>query len=311
MAYLRGLLSQERADDALQQTFVKAHAAIVRDDRIRSPRAWLYRIAHNTAANLIRDTARPDEPLPEHVASVELPEEVASRRHTFSEVLSAVQSLPLRQRDAIVLRELEGRSYEEIAGELGVTDGAVRALLNRARTSIRSSVTALTPVDLLARILVPVADSPVPAVCKVCAAVAVTGAAAGGAVPPAPQLQHERAVRSNASAVVTTPAAARPPAARPAPVRRAAAQAAPVRVRVRPARPRPVAQPRRATEPARPRRPDARYQDPGGGPPRQEREWQQPQQQPAHMSDEPRDMGPRSSVPLSPRYGDAYSQPVR
>src|ERR671925_530478 len=60
----------------------------------------------------------------------------------LDDLITAVQSLPLRQRDAIVLRELEGRSYDEIADELGVTHGAVRALLNRARTTIRASVTA-------------------------------------------------------------------------------------------------------------------------------------------------------------------------
>src|SRR3954453_9658418 len=62
MAYLRGVLAEERADDALQQTFVKAHAAILREDRVRNLRAWLYRIAHNTAANLIPDTRPPPSP---------------------------------------------------------------------------------------------------------------------------------------------------------------------------------------------------------------------------------------------------------
>ncbi|HEY1358563.1 MAG TPA: sigma-70 family RNA polymerase sigma factor [Thermoleophilaceae bacterium] len=224
MAYLRGILAEERADDALQQTFVRAHAAILREDRVRCLRAWLYRIAHNSAANLIRDTHRPDEPLPEHVPGAELPDDVAYRRQTFSEVLSAVQSLPLRQRDAIVLRELEGRSYEEIAGELGVTDGAVRALLNRARTTIRQSVTALTPVDLLVRMLLPVADSPVPALSKMCAAMMVTGAAAGG-IQPAPPAHHERAARSGPAPAVTAPARPRGLATRPAPAPRRAVSA--------------------------------------------------------------------------------------
>src|SRR3954468_17098148 len=95
MTYLRGVLAEERADDALQQTFVKAHAAIVREDQIRCLRAWLYRIAHNTAANLIRDTTRPHEPLHEQLAGAELPDDVADRRQTFSDVVSAVQALPL------------------------------------------------------------------------------------------------------------------------------------------------------------------------------------------------------------------------
>ena len=48
-----------------------------------------------------------------------------------------VKSLPLRQRDAIVMRELEGLSYEEIGARLGATNGAVRQLLGRARRTMR------------------------------------------------------------------------------------------------------------------------------------------------------------------------------
>jgi RNA polymerase sigma factor (sigma-70 family) len=220
-AYLRRLLSRERCDDALQQTFVKAHAAIERGEQVRNLRAWLYRIAHNTAANLIRDSARPDEPLDERVAGADIPDLVADRRQTLTEVLSAVQSLPLRQRDAIVLRELEGRSYDEIAAELGVTHGAVRALLNRARTAVRSSVTALTPSDLLARVVIPVSDAPVPALSKMCAAVLVTGTAAGGGIAPPAEPAQERAARDEATRVVqaaaTAPKASRVQAAVAAP----------------------------------------------------------------------------------------------
>lgn len=67
-------------------------------------------------------------------------------------MVTAVGALPERQRDALVLRELEGRSYEEIAVQLGVSDGAVRQLLNRARNTLRASVTAVTPYGLLAGI---------------------------------------------------------------------------------------------------------------------------------------------------------------
>ena len=67
-------------------------------------------------------------------------------------MVAAVGALPERQRDALVLRELEGRSYEEIAVKLGVSDGAVRQLLNRARNTLRAGVTAVTPYGLLAGI---------------------------------------------------------------------------------------------------------------------------------------------------------------
>ena len=116
-------------------------------------------------------------------------------------MLVAVQALPNRQRDAIVLRELEGRSYAEIALALGVTDGAVRQLLNRARNSLRAAAAAITPMPLLTRLASSDPAEPVTArvaemvgvgaagsgalMAKVCATALVTGAVVGGvAVAP-------------------------------------------------------------------------------------------------------------------------------
>jgi len=64
------------------------------------------------------------------------------RRASLEIVLRAVQMLPERQRDAMILRELEGRSYEQIAIELNATGGAVRQLLHRARHTVRAAATA-------------------------------------------------------------------------------------------------------------------------------------------------------------------------
>ncbi len=114
-------------------------------------------------------------------------------------MVAAVGALPERQRDALVLRELEGRSYDEIALKLGISDGAVRQLLNRARNSLRAGVSALTPYGLLARIPEG-ADEPIVSriaeltaagagagtvATKVAATALVTGAVVGGvaAVP--------------------------------------------------------------------------------------------------------------------------------
>jgi RNA polymerase sigma factor (sigma-70 family) len=118
---------------------MKAHAALARGEVVLKLRPWLYRIAHNTALNTMRGSGRRHEPLAEQLAGGELPEQAVERSQGVREVLRAVQALPVRQRDAIVLREVEGRSYEEIARGLGVTNGAVRQLLNRARTSVPAS----------------------------------------------------------------------------------------------------------------------------------------------------------------------------
>jgi RNA polymerase sigma factor (sigma-70 family) len=152
LRYCSALLGRERAEDAVQQTFVKAYDAMHRDERPLLLKPWLYRIAHNTAHNALRDHALRHEELDEEGATSERPELELERRERLRSVLASVQDLPPRQRDALVLRELEGRSYEEIAAALGVGGGAVRQLLNRARTTLRTAATAVTPVGLLLRL---------------------------------------------------------------------------------------------------------------------------------------------------------------
>jgi RNA polymerase sigma factor (sigma-70 family) len=146
------VLPAPRAEDAVQQTFVKAHTALRDGDAEIQLRPWLYKIARNTSLNLLRENGWTHEPLDERIDGVERPPEAFERRERFRATIGALQRLPRRQRDAIVLRELEGRSYDEIARTLTVSDGAVRQLINRARTTLRAGVTAITPTGLLARL---------------------------------------------------------------------------------------------------------------------------------------------------------------
>ncbi len=203
-------------------------------------RPWLYRIAHNTAHNALRDNARRDEPLGEEGAIGDLPETVVERREELRSVLASVQDLPPRQRDALVLRELEGRSYEEISAVLGVGGGAVRQLLNRARTKLRTAATAITPVGLLLRlpptgsgagesVAARVAEMTGAAgagavVTKVAATALVTGAVAGGAAvaplgesdgTPAPRDRAAEA-REERGGATTAPATTAPSSVEPA-----------------------------------------------------------------------------------------------
>jgi RNA polymerase sigma factor (sigma-70 family) len=179
MRYVSRLLPPERAEDVVQQAFVKAYDAMHRDGAELNLRPWLYRIAHNTALNALRDRGLRHDELDERLDGVERPDQALERSQGLRDVLVAVQALPERQRDAILLRELEGRSYEEIALALGVTDGAVRQLLNRARNSLRSAAAALTPMPLLTRLAS--GDSTEPVAARVAEMVGV-GAAGGGAV---------------------------------------------------------------------------------------------------------------------------------
>ena len=146
------VLPSARAEDAVQHAFVKAHEALCSGDGEMNLRPWLYRIARNMSLNLLRENGWNHELLDERIDGVERPPEIVERRDRLRATLAAVQRLPARQRDAIVLRELEGRSYDEIARTLTVSDGAVRQLLNRARTSLRTGISALTPSGLLLRL---------------------------------------------------------------------------------------------------------------------------------------------------------------
>jgi RNA polymerase sigma factor (sigma-70 family) len=126
------------AEEAVQDALVKAHAALARGDEVRNVRAWLHAVAHNTAVSLLRDRATNPGPAngAGHAPALDQDDQV-ERREELREVVAAVQALPERQRDALVMRELEGRSYEEIASRMGASHGAVRQLLNRARTALR------------------------------------------------------------------------------------------------------------------------------------------------------------------------------
>jgi RNA polymerase sigma factor (sigma-70 family) len=152
LRYCSGLLPGGRAEDAVQQTFLRAYDALRASDSEMALRPWLYRIAHNSALNALRDRSLRYEELSEGIDGVERPDQALEKSERLRDTVAAVRALPERQRDAVVLRELEGRSYDQIAAELGVTGGAVRQLLNRARGTLRQGMTALVPFGFLARI---------------------------------------------------------------------------------------------------------------------------------------------------------------
>src|SRR5215217_4652434 len=153
LRYCGRFLTGPRAEDAVQQTFMNAYKAMKADERQIDLRRWLYRIAHNASLNVLRSVSGlVEEPISEEIDGVERPDQAAERRQSLRDVVAAVQALPPRQRDAIVLHELEGRSYDQIATELNVSGGAVRQLLSRARTTLRTGATAIVPESALVRL---------------------------------------------------------------------------------------------------------------------------------------------------------------
>ncbi len=137
------------ADDVTQDSFSKALLALRRDDAEIELRPWLYRIVRNTALNDLRDRPGQAEALAETIASGRSPTEEAEQREELTELMTRLRALPQPQRAAIVMRELEGLSHEEIAAALGVTGGAARQAIHRARTTLRDAAGFLIPIPLL------------------------------------------------------------------------------------------------------------------------------------------------------------------
>jgi RNA polymerase sigma-70 factor (ECF subfamily) len=124
------------AEDVTQQTFLNAFRAYQRGERPLRPHNWLIAIAHNVCRMRWRAASH----RPKEVALDEAPEPAASPTDdtpNLDEILQALARLSFNQRAALVMRELEGRSYKEIAQVLDVSVGAVEALLFRARRHLR------------------------------------------------------------------------------------------------------------------------------------------------------------------------------
>src|SRR5688572_20770191 len=160
LRYCSRILPDGRGEDAVQQVFVNAYRALHRDTTPLSLRSWLFGIAHNVALNVLRQSGHDHEPLDAHPGAEEPAHVTLERRERLREVLAAVAALPPGQRDALLLRELEGRGHEEIARELGVTGGAARQLINRARNGVRHAAAAILPMPLLMRLTADSASSP-------------------------------------------------------------------------------------------------------------------------------------------------------
>ncbi|MEA2143280.1 MAG: hypothetical protein QOI64_1710, partial [Solirubrobacteraceae bacterium] len=148
-AYCRRLLPHERAEDVVQQALLNAWSALRRGDEVRDLRPWLYRIAHNTSLNALRRSGYDYDELRDSLRGADSPSDDYERRTVIRETLAGVASLPDRQREALLRTAFEGASHEEIARDLGLTDGAVRQLVHRARTTLRAAATAITPLPLV------------------------------------------------------------------------------------------------------------------------------------------------------------------
>jgi RNA polymerase sigma-70 factor (ECF subfamily) len=143
---------RDEALDLSQEVFLRVFRTIHRFRGQSSLRTWIYRIAVNQARNkhrFWRRRHRADQvSLDQHIAAHgefrsggnTTPDRVLAQKELASQLQNALDALPFDQRTAIVLREVDGMSYEEIAFSLGVAVGTVKSRLTRARQALRNQL---------------------------------------------------------------------------------------------------------------------------------------------------------------------------
>jgi RNA polymerase sigma factor (sigma-70 family) len=155
--------SRTDAEDITQTVFLRALRAIERGEKVRTPRNWLIKITHNECRRLLATRK----------VHIELPDEIAVEpveTGRAEELRVALDALPATQRQALVLRELEGRTYAEISQALDLSESAVETLIFRARRALREQIENAMSCEEFAELLEdPSARARVRAHARVCA----------------------------------------------------------------------------------------------------------------------------------------------
>jgi len=138
-----------RSEDVTQDAFSKALLALRGSEAEIELRPWLYRIVRNTALNDLRDRAPDPAELSEALPGGRGVAAEVEAREELRDLMERLRALPESQRAALVMRELEGLSHEEIAAALGVSGGAARQAIYRARAALRDGLGLLVPLPVL------------------------------------------------------------------------------------------------------------------------------------------------------------------
>src|SRR5579875_138532 len=143
------IAGRELAEDVLQEALLRVWRALESGVRVEHVAAWLHQIVRNTALNQLAREHGVTQPLPEQLPEWRQLGDHLEERELARELLTRIADLPDRQRAALIETELAGRSRRAIAAELGLSEGAVRQLVHRARSSVRVTLTALSPYPLI------------------------------------------------------------------------------------------------------------------------------------------------------------------
>jgi RNA polymerase sigma factor (sigma-70 family) len=149
LAYCRRVGSSGvNPEDTLQQALLQAWSAIRTGVDVRDPRAWLYRIVHNVAVSNQRRPALVPVEL-QDTAGANGADFEAEQRMAARAALAGLAALPHLQREVMVGTAVDGLSHEELASALGLSSGAVRGLIYRARATLRAAAAAVIPAPVI------------------------------------------------------------------------------------------------------------------------------------------------------------------
>jgi len=144
------LVGPQRSEDVVQQALLRAWRSLAAGTEVSHVRGWLHQIVRNTAYSESAGDRGPTDPLPAELADPRSLAGALEQRMVAHDLLEHLAALPERQRTALLKTELEGHSRQQIAAELGLSEGAVRQLVHRARNGVRVAMTAATPYPLAA-----------------------------------------------------------------------------------------------------------------------------------------------------------------
>ncbi|MBW2064729.1 MAG: sigma-70 family RNA polymerase sigma factor [Deltaproteobacteria bacterium] len=149
----RFLADYQEANDSAQETFISAYRSLKRFRFESAFSTWLYRIAVNTCRNKLKSsgyrkkmvTVSMDNPSPSHDVSpsVDIPDESRSpsveleKKERLALIGDAINRLPGDQKEVVILRDINGLSYDEISGITGLNLGTVKSRIARARQGLR------------------------------------------------------------------------------------------------------------------------------------------------------------------------------
>ncbi|HDS02215.1 MAG TPA: RNA polymerase sigma factor [Firmicutes bacterium] len=136
---VRMVRDRDTAEDLTQEVFLKVWRYRKNYSESGKLNAWIYRIAHNLVRNYVKKRNRNTE-LPEHLAHFDEVQEDIEYEEKLSAVREALETLPELFKEAVVYRDVEGRSYQDIAALLDISEGTVKSRISRGREMIRETI---------------------------------------------------------------------------------------------------------------------------------------------------------------------------